>query len=313
MRRPIIIDTDPSVDDALAILLALASPQELEVLAVTTVAGNVPVELTTINALKTLELVGRDDVPVYAGAPGPLTGVLRSAQYVHGTSGLDGYELPEPLTRAAAGFAPDRIVELVMARPAQSVTLCCIAPMTNIALALEKVPELGNRLREIVIMGGARHEGGNITPSAEFNVYVDPEAAHRVFSCGAPLTLVPLDCTHQVLTSASRLARLRAIGTPLANALYHLLVANKRFHERRCGTDGAPLHDATVIAFLIAPELFSGRRVHVGIERQGAMTRGMTVIDWWNVTGQAPNACVLTEIDADAFFHLVIERLARLG
>jgi len=313
MRRAIIIDTDPSVVDAVAVLLALASPDELEVLALTTVAGNVPVSLTTTNALKVLELARRTDIPVHAGAAAPLKGSLRSAEYVHGQTGLDGYVLPDPLGAAAAGAACDRIVELVMERPAGSVTLCCIAPLTNVALALAKAPALAGRLQEIVIMGGARSEGGNIAPCAEFNIFVDPEAAQAVLACGAPITLIPLDCTHQALTSAARLARLRAIGTPLAEALFHLLVFNKRFHERRCGTDGAPLHDATTIAYLLAPAIFNGRRVAVQVECASPLTRGMTVIDWWKVTDAAPNAQVLTEIHADAYFDLVIERLARLG
>jgi purine nucleosidase len=312
MTRALIIDTDPSVDDAVAALVALASPAELEVLALTTVAGNVPVALTTKNALKVLALAGRTDIPVHPGATGPLNGTLRSAEYVQGATGMDGFELAEPAT-AGSGYAPDAIVDLVMARPAQSITLCCIAPMTNVALALRKAPAVAGRLREIVIMGGARSEGGNITPCAEFNVFVDPEAAHAVFTCGAPITLIPLDCTHQALTSAERLDRLRALGTPLAEALYHLLVFNKRFHERRCGTDGAPLHDATTIAYLLRPDLFTGRRAHVAVECTSELTRGMTVIDWWGVTGKAANAQVLTGIHAAAYFDLVIERLARLG
>lgn len=312
MRRAIIIDTDPSVDDAVATLVALASPAELEVLALTTVAGNVPVALTTKNALKVLALAGRTDIPVHAGAAGPLEGALRSAEYVQGATGMDGFELPEPAV-AAGGYAPEAIVDRVMARPPGSVSLVCIAPMTNVALALRREPALAGRLREIVIMGGARSEGGNITPCAEFNVFVDPEAAAAVLACGAPITLIPLDCTHQALTSASRLARLRALGTPLAEALYHLLVFNKRFHEKRCGTDGAPLHDATTIAWLLQPGLFSGRQVHVAVECAGTHTRGMTVIDWWGVTRKPANAQVLTGIHAEAYFDLVIGRLARLG
>jgi purine nucleosidase len=313
MRRAIIIDTDPSVDDAVAILIALASPRELEVLALTTVAGNVPVALTTKNALTVLTLAGRTDIPVHAGAAAPLQGALRSAEYVHGQSGLDGYALPDPSVPAAPGDAAERIVDIVLSRPAQSVTLVCIAPLTNIAQALAAAPQLGNRLREIVIMGGARREGGNISPSAEFNFFVDPEAAEAVLASGAPTTLIPLDCTHQALTSAARLDRLRAIGSPVAEALYHLLVFNKRFHERRCGTDGAPLHDATTIAYLLRPDIFSGRHVPVQVECNGRFTRGMSVIDWWNVTGAVANAQVLTEIHADAYFDLVIERIARLG
>jgi purine nucleosidase len=301
------------VDDAVAILMALASPQELEVLALTTVAGNVPVALTTKNALTVLTLAGRTDIPVHAGAAAPLRGTLRSAEYVHGQSGLDGYALPDPTMPAAPGDAAERIVHIVQSRPAQSVSLVCIAPLTNIARALSAAPELGNRLREIVVMGGARREGGNIVPSAEFNFFVDPEAAEAVMACGAPITLIPLDCTHQALTSAARLERLRAIGSPVAEALYHLLVFNKRFHERRCGTDGAPLHDATTIAYLLRPDIFSGRRVPVQVECNGRFTRGMSVIDWWNVTGAAANVQVLTEIHADAYFDLVIERIARLA
>ncbi len=312
MARALIIDTDPSVDDAVAALVALASPEDLEVLALTTVAGNVPVALTTKNALKILALAGRTDIAVHPGATGPLNGALRSAEYVNGATGMDGFDLPEP-ARAGKGYAPDAIVDTIMARPAHSVTMVCIAPMTNLALALRKAPGVAGRLREIVIMGGARSEAGNITPCAEFNIFVDPEAAQMVFTCGAPITLIPLDCTHQALTSAGRLGRLRALGTPVAEALYHLLVFNKRFHERRCGTDGAPLHDATTIAYLLRPELFSGRHVNVAVECASGLTRGMTVIDWWSVTGKAANAQVLTGIHADAYFDLVLERLARLA
>jgi len=313
MTRAILIDTDPSVDDAVAIMMALGSPAELEVLAITTVAGNVPLALTTRNALKTLELAGRLDVPVFAGAAGPLSGVLRTAEHVHGDSGLDGYDLPEPSAGPSPGFAPDKIVELVMARPPGAVTVCAIAPLTNIALALAQAPQLATRLREIVIFGGARREGGNITPAAEFNLFVDPEAAHQVFSSGAPVTLIPLDCSHQALTTAPRLNALRAVGTARAEALYHLLAFNKRFHERRHGTDGAPLHDPLTVTYLLRPELFSGRRVAVAVERDSPLTRGMSVMDWWRVTQAEPNAQVLTDVDSDAYFTLLIERIAALG
>lgn len=310
--RPIIIDTDPSPDDAVAFLTALASPEELEVLAITTVAGNVPVHLTSKNARKVLELAHRTETPVYAGATAPLLRPLVTAEHVHGRTGLDGYDLPEPVTPLAAGFAPDAIVDLVMQRPAGGVTLCCIAPLTNIALAMIKEPRLAGRLREIVIMGGAFSEGGNITPAAEFNIYVDPEAAARVLACSAPITMIPLDCTHQALTSAPRLEKLRAIGTGVAEAFYHLLKFNKLFDERKYGWEGGPLHDATTIAYLLAPEIFRGRRVHVEVECSSALTLGMSVVDWWGVTGQAPNVTLLREIDADAYFDLVIGRLARL-
>ncbi len=312
MRRQVIFDTDPSPDDAVAFLMALASPEELEVLAVTTVAGNVPVELTSKNALKALELARRTEVPVFRGAEGPLLRPLVTAEHVHGRTGFDGYELPEPTMQLTPGFAPDAIIELVMARPAQTVTLCCLAPLTNIALAMIKEPRLAPHLGQIVLMGGAFSEGGNITPAAEFNIYVDPEAAHLVFASGVPLTMIPLDCTHRALSTSKRLEKLRARGTPLTEAFYHLLHFNKLFDERKYGWEGGPLHDPTVTAWLLHPEFFEGRHVHVAIECAGLLTRGMSVVDWWGVTGEAPNAHVLREIDAERYFDLVIDRLARL-
>lgn len=312
MPRAIIVDTDPSPDDAVAFLTALASPEDLEVLAITTVAGNVPVELTSRNALKTLELAGRTSTPVYKGASAPLVRPLITAEHVHGRTGFDGYDLPEPRTPLAQGFAPDAMIEMVMSRPRGEVTLGCLAPLTNIALALAKEPRLGAHLREIVLMGGAFSEGGNVTPAAEFNIYVDPEAAARVLQCGAPITMIPLDCTHQARTTGPRLARLRAVGTPLAEAFYHLLSFNKRYDEQKYGWDGGPLHDATVIAWLLAPQIFSGRTVRVDVECSSPLTLGMTVVDWWSTTGKPPNAHFVREIDADAYFDLVISRLARL-
>ena len=312
MRRAIIIDTDPSPDDAVAILMALGSPDELEVLAVTTVAGNVPLPLTARNARKTLGLAKRTGIPVYAGASAPLMRPLITAEHVHGRTGFDGYDLPDPVIPLAQGFAPDMIVELVMSRPREAVTLCCLAPLTNIALALAREPRLAGHLREIVMMGGSFSEGGNITPAAEFNVYVDPDAAARVLECGAPITMIPLDCTHRALTTAARLQQLRSIDTPVSEAFYHLLAFNKRFDEQKYGWDGGPLHDPTVIAYLLAPELFAGRSVNVTVECASPLTLGMTVVDWWSVTGRNANVKVLREIDADGYFRLVFDRLGRL-
>lgn len=312
MPRPVIIDTDPSPDDAVAFLTALASPEELEVLAITTVAGNVPLPLTSKNARKALELARRTDTPVYAGAAAPLVRPLITAEHVHGRTGFDGYDLPDPVMPLANGFAPDAIVELVMSRPKGEVTLCCLAPLTNIALALAREPKLAAHLREIVLMGGAFSEGGNVTPAAEFNIYVDPEAAAKVFSCGAPITMITLDCTHQALSTDQRLARLRAIGTPLAEAFYHLLKFNKLHDERKYGWKGGPLHDPTVTAYLLAPHIFTGRKVNVAIECSSPLTLGMTVVDWWAVTGKPANAFVVRDLDADAYFDLVIDRMGRL-
>ena len=312
LPRSVIIDTDPSPDDAVAFLVALASPAELEVLAITTVAGNVPLPFTSKNALKALELADRTEIPVYAGASAPLIRRLITAEHVHGRTGFDGYDLPEPATQLANGFAPEVIVDLTMRRGPGEVTLCCLAPLTNIALALAKEPRLAGHLKEIVIMGGAFSEGGNITPAAEFNIYVDPEAAVRVLECGAPITMIPLDCTHQALTTPPRLEKLRRIGTPVSEAFYHLLHFNKRFDEQKYGWEGGPLHDATVIAYLLAPELFSGRSVHVAVECASPLTLGMTVVDWWSVSRKTPNLRLLRSIDADGYFDLVIERLGRL-
>ena len=312
MARPIIVDTDPSPDDAVAFLVALASPDELEVLGVTTVAGNVPVNLTSKNARKALELAKQTHTPVWAGASAPLLRPLITAEHVHGKTGFDGYDLPEPTMPLAEGFAPDAIVDLVMRRAPGEVTLCCIAPMTNIALAMAKERRLAGRLREIVIMGGAFSEGGNITPAAEFNVYVDPEAAARVLRCGAPITMIPLDCTHLALTTEARLNKLRSFGTPVAEAFYHLLKFNKIFDQQKYGWDGGPLHDATVIAYLLAPEIFKGRKVNVEVECASPLTLGMTVVDWWGVSSRKPNVMFLRDVNADVYFDLVIGRLARL-
>lgn len=310
MPKSIIVDTDPSPDDAVAFLMALGSPAELDLLAITTVGGNVPVEYTTRNALMALELVGRTDVPVYAGAAGPFMRPLRTAEHVHGNTGFEGYDLPAPTAKPAAGFAADAIVDLVMSRPEKSVTLCCLAPLTNIAMAMTKEPRLASRLEGIVLMGGARSEGGNITPAAEYNIYVDPEAAVKVFACGAPIVMIPLDCTHKALTTKVRLDRLRAIGGPHMEAFYHLLTFNKQFDEKTWAGDGGPLHDPTVVSYLLKPELFSGRTANVEISCD-ELTRGMTVIDWRSVTDRPKNALVLTGIDADGYFDLVIERLSR--
>lgn len=312
MRRSIIIDCDPSPDDAVAILTALASPEDFELLAVTTVAGNVPVELTSKNARKALELAKRTDTPVYAGATAPLVRKLITAEHVHGRTGFDGYDLPEPRMPLAQGFAPDAIIDLIMSRDPGEVTLCCLAPLTNIALALAKEPLIAARLKEIVLMGGAFSEGGNITPAAEFNIYVDPEAAARVLSCSAPITMIPLDCTHQALTTRKRLDKLRAHNTPVAEAFYHLLKFNKIFDEGKYGWDGGPLHDPTVIAYLLEPRLFSGKHVNVSVECSSPLTLGMTVVDWWKVTDRPPNVNFIRGIDAQGYFDLVIERLARL-
>ncbi len=309
--RKIIIDTDPGQDDAAAIMLALGSP-ELDILGITTVAGNVPLERTATNARIILEFCSRPEVKVFAGADRPIARPLITAEHVHGKTGLDGPELHEPQMPLQAQHAVDFIVETLKREPAGTITLCTLGPLTNIALALKKAPEIAGRVRELVMMGGGFFEGGNITPAAEFNVYVDPEAAAAVFKAGIPIVMMPLDVTHKVLTLKSRVEKLRAIGSRPAKALVEMLDFFERFDVEKYGSDGGPLHDPTVIAYLLKPELFSGRNCNVEVETASPLTVGMTVVDWWQVTGRNHNALVMKDVDADGFFALLTERVGRL-
>ena len=308
----IIIDTDPGQDDAVAILLALASPEEIEVLGITAVAGNVPLHLTARNARIICELAGRTDVPVFSGCDRPLVRPLVTAEHVHGKTGLDGPDLPEPTMPLADAHAVDFIIESLRSNEAGSVTLCPLGPLTNIATALQKAPDIAPRIGHIVLMGGAYFEVGNITPAAEFNIYVDPEAAEIVFKSGAPITAMPLDVTHKALVTKTRNDAFRALGTPVGTAVAQMTEFFERFDKEKYGSLGAPLHDPCVTAFLIRPDLFTGRHVNVEIETVSDLTLGMTVADWWGVTGRAPNATFMGGIDADGFFSLLTERLARL-
>ncbi|RST80386.1 nucleoside hydrolase [Aquibium carbonis] len=309
--RRIIIDTDPGQDDAVAILLALASP-ELEVIGITAVAGNVPLALTQTNARKICELAGRPDIKVYAGAVRPLMRRLVTAEHVHGRTGLDGPTLPDPTMPLQETHAVDFIVETLLAEEPGTVTLCPLGPLTNIAAALNRAPEIAGRIKEIVLMGGGFFEGGNVTPAAEFNIYVDPHAADIVFSSGVPIVMMPLDVTHKALTTAKRVAAFRALGTRVGIATAELLEFFERFDEEKYGSDGGPLHDPCVIAYLVEPGLFRGRNCNVAIETASEITMGMTVIDWWGVTDRPKNATVMRDIDADGFFDLLTERLGRL-
>ena len=307
----IVIDTDPGQDDAVAILLALASP-EIEVLGVTTVAGNVPLPLTTRNALAVLELAGRAEVPVHAGAEAPLRRPLVTAEHVHGRTGLDGVELPEPAVAPAEGHAADFIVETLRREPPGTVTLCPLGPLTNLAMAFERDPEAASRAKGIVWMGGAYFEVGNITPAAEFNAYVDPEAAAAVLQAGYPVTILPLDATHKVLTTAGRLDGMRGLGNRAGEVAASWCGFFERFDKEKYGGAGAPLHDPCVIAQLLRPGLFAGRQINVEVETGSDLTRGMTVADWWGVTDRAPNATFVGDADAEGFWDLLLERLARL-
>lgn len=312
MAQKIIIDTDPGQDDAFAILLALASP-ELEVLGITAVAGNVPLALTEVNVRKICELARRSDIPVFAGCDRPMQRTLRTAEHVHGATGLDGAELPDPEMKLQPQHGVDFIIDTVRGEPAGSITICTLGPLTNLATALSRAPDIASRVQRIVAMGGGLFEGGNITPAAEFNIWVDPEAATIVMGAGIPLTIIPLDVTHKVLTTKKRIADIRAIGTPLAAVSAGWLEFFERFDEAKYGTDGGPLHDPNVVAWLLKPELYGGRQCNVEIETDSELCVGMTVVDWWGVTTRDKNALWIRDVDADGFFTLLTDRLASLG
>ncbi len=310
--RKIIIDTDPGQDDAVAILLALASPEDVEVLGITAVAGNVPLPLTQKNARIVCELAGKPDTRVFAGCDAPIARPLVTAEHVHGKTGLDGPDLPDPVMALQDQHGVDFIIDTLRNEPEGTVTLCPLGPLTNIATALQRAPDIATRIAEIVLMGGAYFEVGNITPAAEFNIYVDPEAAAVVFACGAPITVMPLDVTHKALVTAERNNAFRALNTPVGLAVAQMTDFFERFDKEKYGSAGAPLHDPCVTAYLIKPTLFTGRHINVEIETQSALTLGMTVADWWRVTDRAPNATFMGDIDAQGFFDLLTERLARL-
>jgi purine nucleosidase len=310
--RPIIIDCDPGQDDAVALLLALASPDDLDVLGITCVAGNVPLALTQRNARIIVELSGRLEVPVYVGCPRPILRPLVTAERVHGKSGLDGYDRDEPTLPLADGHAVEFIIATCLAAGDRSVTLCPLGPMTNIAQAIVQQPAILPKLREVAFMGGAALGPGNITASAEFNIYTDPHAAQVVLSSGVPLTMFGLDVTHKAITTPARREAIRAIGTPVSEAVSGMLAFYDRHDIDRYGMPGGPLHDPCVIAYLLRPDLFDGKECHVAIETEAALTMGRTVADWWGVGGAAPNCRVINRIDADGFYALIVERLARL-
>lgn len=310
MTRKIIIDTDPGQDDAVALLLAMASP-ELDLLGITCVAGNVPLPLTARNARMVCELAGRSDIPVYAGCDAPLQRRLVTAEHVHGRSGLDGITLPDPVMPLQDRHAVDFLIDSLRTQPAGTVTLVPIGPLTNIAAAFRRAPDIVDRVQQIVIMGGAYFEVGNTTPAAEFNIFVDPEAAQVVFGAGLDLVVLPLDVTHKALTSRGWVERMRATG-PVGRAVASWTDFFERYDRQKYGSAGAPLHDPCTIAWLLQPDLFDGRRINVEIETEGRFTTGMTVADWWGVTDRAPNALFLREVDATRFFDLIARRIAGL-
>ena len=310
--QKIIIDTDPGQDDAVAILLALASPDEIEVLGITAVAGNVPLSLTEKNARIVCELAGRPDIPIYAGCDRPLKRKLVTAEHVHGKTGLDGPELPEPKIKLQEKHGVDFIIDTIMQEPENSISLCPLGPLTNIASAILKQPKIVSRIKKIVLMGGAYFEVGNITPAAEFNIFVDPDAAKIVFEAGIDMVVMPLDVTHKALVTEKRNEAFRQLKSPVGVAVAEMTDFFERFDKEKYGSSGAPLHDPCVTAYLIDPKIFSGKNINVEIETKSELTLGMTVADWWGVTDRKANTFFVGDLDSDKFFSLLTERLGRL-
>jgi inosine-uridine nucleoside N-ribohydrolase len=307
MPTPILLDCDPGHDDAIALLLALASP-ELELLGVTTTYGNQTVEKTTANALRVLELAGRSDVPVAQGAAEPLARPLQVAAHVHGDSGLDGPTLPPPSVKPSGARAVDWLAETV-ARSGVPVTLVPTGPLTNIARYLEAHGTAG--IDRIVLMGGAIAEG-NMTPAAEFNVWADPEAAQIVFDAALDVTMIGLDVTHRAITGPDVQRRLRqagSIGVFVAELIDFFTV----YHRQTYGWEGAPIHDAVAVAHLLRPGLVETKLRNVEVERVSELCRGRTVVDLWLRTDRPPNAHVGVDLDGPSFFDLLVERIERLG
>ena len=310
--QKIIIDTDPGQDDAVAILLALASPDEIEVLGITAVAGNVPLFLTEKNARIVCELAGRPDIAVYAGCDRPLKRKLVTAEHVHGKTGLDGPELPEPKIKLQEKHGVDFIIDTILQEPENSISLCPLGPLTNIASAILKQPKIVSRIKKIVLMGGAYFEVGNITPAAEFNIFVDPDAAKIVFEAGIDMVVMPLDVTHKALVTEKRNEAFRQLKSPVGVAVAEMTDFFERFDKEKYGSSGAPLHDPCVTAYLINPKIFSGKKINVEIETKSELTLGMTVADWWGVTDRKANVFFIGDLDSEKFFNLLTERLGRL-
>lgn len=312
MRRRLIIDTDPGLDDAVAILLALAAADELEVLGIVAVAGNLPLSQTERNARRICELAERPDVPVYAGCARPMLRPLATAERVHAETSRDQLLLPDPTMVPQAQHGVDFLIETLRSADPGTITLCALGPLTNIAMALVKAPEIAGQIHELVLMGGAGFELGNVTPAAEFNIHVDPHAAAIVMNSGIPITMIPLDVTHQVLSTPLRIEALRSLENSCGRAVAALLGSFEKNRRAKFGSRARALHDPSVIAYLLRPTLYEGRDVNVAIEIESPLTIGMTVVDWWGVTGRSVNVRFMTKVDANGFYELLTEKLARL-
>ena len=310
-KHTIIIDCDPGQDDAINLLLAMSSPDELDILGITAVAGNVPLALTERNARLMCDVARRSDVPVYAGCARPMVRDLITAEHVHGTTGIDGAEISEPVLPLQEQDAVDFIVDTLRAADDDTIILVPTGPLTNIATAITKAPDVLPKVKEIVLMGGAMRESGNYSPSAEFNILVDPQAADIVFKCGRPITQMGLDVSHQVLSTRERIDRIKKIDNQAAQATVGMLDFFNRHDTKKYKYMGAPLHDPCTVAYLLRPDIFEGKLCNVSIETQSELTMGNTAVDFWHVTDRPKNSNWIHAVDADAFYELLTSRLAR--
>jgi len=291
----------------------MASPDELNLLGITTVAGNVPLALTERNARMMCDIADREDMPVFAGCAEPLVRAGITAEYIHGETGIDGIDVFEPRTPLQKLHAVDFIIDTLIADDTRQVTLVPTGPLTNIAAALDRTPGIAERIDEIVIMGGAMREGGNRTPSAEFNIMADPHAADIVLSSGVPIIMMGLDVTHQVLSTEARVARIRALNNPVAEATAGMLSFFHRYDTEKYSSPGTPLHDPCTVAYLLQPDLFKTKLCNVSVETESELTIGHTAVDFWHVTDKPRNVNWAFDVDADGFYDLLTDRLARFS
>lgn len=308
---PVIIDCDPGQDDAVNLFLAFSSPDEVDVRGITTVAGNCALALAQRNARMICEMCDRGTVPVFAGCDRPLIVHPVRAEHVHGKTGIDGVEVFEPKVALQSAHAADFIIDEARRCTGDRLTIVATAPLTNLAIALRKAPDIVGKIGRVILMGGAMREGGNITPSAEFNMRVDPHAAQAVYSSGLKIVTLGLDVTHRLLATADRLQTLGGLGNRVATATRDMLGFSERFDKAKYGTDGAPLHDPVTMAFLLRPDLFETRQVSIQVETASALTLGHSAVDYWGVTSNERDMTWATAVDADGFFSFLFERLAR--
>ena len=312
MTRKVIITTDPGQDQAAALFMFLGRRDAFDVLGLVATAGNIDIGHTERNCRKLLELAGRTDIPVHVGCPRPMRRELVMAEHVHGPTGLDGPVLPEPTMPLAGRNGVGFIIDSLRTAAPKSVTICSLSPLTNLAMAIILAPDIGPAIEEVVMMAGAYFEVGNITPAAEFNVYVDPEAADVVLRSGIKLTMLPLDVTHGMRSTRERLGRMQAIGNRCGVALAEMLTFSEAFDLKKYGWAGAPLHGPCVPAFMLRPDIFQGRHINVTVETGSSLTLGMTVADWWLITDRPHNAFYVRSGDADRFYDLLLQALRQL-